>query len=202
MENKSYLDLRVLRTRKSIRNAFIALLEEKEYSKISVNAIAKRAEINRVTFYSHYKDIHDLVESFLNELLADIHQILTAKANADSYQPGIARDSLVLLLEHIAENAQIYKALLVSKHIPFFTPKLMELMNQLVAHTEDCVKKDETNRFLVFKTPSDISSWYATSALVGTISMWLAHDMPYTPQELAQQLIDLNPFKPAEHPSS
>ncbi|MFP7288804.1 hypothetical protein SFC15_21605 [Shouchella clausii] len=50
MENKSYLDLRVLRTRKSIRNAFIALLEEKEYSKISVNAIAKRAEINRVTF--------------------------------------------------------------------------------------------------------------------------------------------------------
>lgn len=202
MENKSYLDLRVLRTRKSIRNAFIALLEEKEYSKISVNAIAKRAEINRVTFYSHYKDIHDLVESLLNELLSDIRQILTAKANADSYRPGIARDSLVLLLEHIAENAQIYKALLVSKHIPFFTPKLMELMNQLVAHTEDYVKKDETNRFLVFKTPSDISSWYATSALVGTISMWLAHDMPYAPQELAQQLIDLNPFKPAEHPSS
>ncbi|MBX0317404.1 MULTISPECIES: TetR/AcrR family transcriptional regulator [Shouchella] len=201
MENKSYLDLRVLRTRKSIRNAFIALLEEKEYSKISVNAIAKRAEINRVTFYSHYKDIHDLVESFLNELLADIHQILTAKANVESYQPGIARDSLVLLLEHIAENAQIYKALLVSKHIPFFTPKLMELMHQLVAHTEDCVKKDGTNRFLVFKTPSDISSWYATSALVGTILMWLAHDMPYAPQELAQQLIDLNPFKPAESPS-
>nr|WP_259405945.1 MULTISPECIES: TetR/AcrR family transcriptional regulator [Shouchella] len=177
------------------------MLEEKEYSKISVNAIAKRAEINRVTFYSHYKDIHDLVESFLNELLADIHQILTAKANVESYQPGIARDSLVLLLEHIAENAQIYKALLVSKHIPFFTPKLMELMHQLVAHTEDCVKKDGTNRFLVFKTPSDISSWYATSALVGTILMWLAHDMPYAPQELAQQLIDLNPFKPAESPS-
>ncbi|WP_156320894.1 hypothetical protein [Bacillus sp. JCM 19041] len=50
MAKDSYLDLRVLRTRKAIRHAFITLLEEKEFNKISVNSIAQKAEINRVTF--------------------------------------------------------------------------------------------------------------------------------------------------------
>ncbi len=56
------IDPRVLRTRLLIRNAFIELLHELELEKITVNRIAERATINRVTFYLHYQDIPDMVE--------------------------------------------------------------------------------------------------------------------------------------------
>jgi len=87
MSNESYVDLRIRRTRKSIRNAFILLLEEKSFTKISVNAITQKAEINRATFYLHYKDIHDLIDNILNELLASFEKILFEKYKG-TYKPG------------------------------------------------------------------------------------------------------------------
>lgn len=42
---------------------------------------------------------------------------------------------------------------------------------------------------------SDISIWYSSSALIGTITAWLRKDMPYTPQYLAMQLSKLFQLK-------
>ena len=59
------------KTRKLIRKTFAEMLsEKKEMSKISVSELAKRADINRGTFYSHYDDIYAVAEDYENELLA------------------------------------------------------------------------------------------------------------------------------------
>lgn len=196
LSNELHLDLRIQRTRKLIRTAFIELLEEKEFHKITVHEITKRAGINRVTFYLHYKDSNDLVDSLLNGFIADIEKIMSDKFDK-AYKPGDELSSLTLLLEHIAENARIYKALLVTKHIPFFTPKLMDLLFALIANNSEKQAIQKAEDYLGMDTPSDIAAWYGTSAMVGTISMWLGNDMPYTPEFLAQQIIQLNPFRPA-----
>ena len=44
MADKTYLDLRIRKTIRAIRNAFIDLLAEKELNKISINAITQKAE--------------------------------------------------------------------------------------------------------------------------------------------------------------
>lgn len=46
-----------LRSRKWIRQAFMELLREKEFEKITVTDIVNRADINRSTFYAHYPDV-------------------------------------------------------------------------------------------------------------------------------------------------
>ena len=51
-------DRRVVRTKQQIRRALIELLAEKGESSIAVRELAQRANINRGTFYIHYKDIH------------------------------------------------------------------------------------------------------------------------------------------------
>lgn len=56
------------KSRESIENVFIELLEEKDIHHISVSEICKKADINRSTFYSNYIDIFDLTDQIFQEL--------------------------------------------------------------------------------------------------------------------------------------
>lgn len=71
------LDPRVLRTRQLLKNALVELLEEMEIEKISVNRIAERAGINRVTFYLHYRDLPDMLEKMADEMVEDIYKVVS-----------------------------------------------------------------------------------------------------------------------------
>ena len=50
------------RTKQAIVNTFWQLLEEKPYSKITVQDIVDRCHVNRNTFYYHFQDIPSLAE--------------------------------------------------------------------------------------------------------------------------------------------
>ncbi len=54
-------------TKKAIRSAFLKLLEEKPLKQISVRDIVEACGINRNTFYYHYQDIPQLLESIVSE---------------------------------------------------------------------------------------------------------------------------------------
>ncbi|MGI6205600.1 MAG: TetR/AcrR family transcriptional regulator [Anaerovoracaceae bacterium] len=60
-------DLRVIKTKRAIRQAFENLLKTHPLSKITVTELAKEAEINKATFYLHYKDIYDLYSQSLSD---------------------------------------------------------------------------------------------------------------------------------------
>ncbi|UTR05888.1 TetR/AcrR family transcriptional regulator [Alkalihalobacillus sp. LMS6] len=184
----SYPDLRVMRTRRAIKSAFTQLLYETSLEKISVNTLANRAEINRVTFYAHYHDIYDLADHYISDQLADIRSaLMIEKTDASQDQQALA--SLTRLLEYIASNQNVYSMLLVDKRLPGFTKKLNNLLHSLI------LQPAEAETFYTVQTPTDIARWYASSALLGTISMWLEHNMPHSPEVLAKQLIILNPFR-------
>jgi AcrR family transcriptional regulator len=60
-------DVRALRTRQGIREAFLALLAEQSFEQVTVSEIAARAQVNRVTFYKHFIDKWDLLSSWITE---------------------------------------------------------------------------------------------------------------------------------------
>lgn len=66
------MDLRVERTKRNIKEAFLKLRIEKPLEKITVKELAELAFINKATFYSHYKDIYDLSEQLENEIVDSI----------------------------------------------------------------------------------------------------------------------------------
>lgn len=45
----------MIRTKEIIRDAFWELLEEKPYNKITVQDIVNRCQVNRNTFYYHFR---------------------------------------------------------------------------------------------------------------------------------------------------
>ena len=62
-----HIDRRIVRTRRAIHIAFIDLLTEHEYTKITITALAKRADIDRKTFYTHYSSIDSLFEDVIRQ---------------------------------------------------------------------------------------------------------------------------------------
>lgn len=74
-------DLRFRKTELSIRAAFFELLKSRRISEITVAEISRKAMLGRGTFYLHYKDIHDLLDTLENEYVEAIGNII------DEYYP-------------------------------------------------------------------------------------------------------------------
>ncbi len=64
------------RTRALIEQAFLELIGQKPIRKITVQELIDRANIARTTFYLHYHDIPDLVDSVEQTLLTEVRSAL------------------------------------------------------------------------------------------------------------------------------
>lgn len=75
MEKKS-IDRRVRKTRQQLQSGLIHLMQEKNIQKITVRELSQLADINRGTFYLHYKDVFDMLDQIEAKLIADFIEIL------------------------------------------------------------------------------------------------------------------------------
>lgn len=67
-------DLRVIRTKQNIKQAFAELIKKKPLSKISVTELSKMAMINKGTFYLHYQDIYALYLDMVQDQLEIMYE--------------------------------------------------------------------------------------------------------------------------------
>ncbi len=93
-------DRRVRYTKMVIKQSFIKLLKQKSISKISIKEICEDADINRATFYSHYKNQYDLLKQIENETINDINQYLSSyDSKSKNYIP----------FDPIEKTSRVYK---------------------------------------------------------------------------------------------
>ncbi|MDA8346515.1 MAG: TetR/AcrR family transcriptional regulator [Thermaerobacter sp.] len=70
-------DPRVRRTRQLLQDAMMELMRKKSLQSITVQDIARRAAVNRVTFYAHFEDKYDLMDSIVR---TGVHAAFTNSA--------------------------------------------------------------------------------------------------------------------------
>jgi AcrR family transcriptional regulator len=63
------VDPRVRRTRQLLQRALLDLMWEKSFQAITVQDIAERATVNRVTVYAHFEDKYALLEYTIREMI-------------------------------------------------------------------------------------------------------------------------------------
>ena len=68
---ESTVDRRIRKTKQQLRQSLTALLKEKPIQDITVRELADLADINRGTFYLHYRDVYDLLNQIEEELLGE-----------------------------------------------------------------------------------------------------------------------------------
>ena len=97
------MDLRVVKTRKAIEQAFIRLLSQNTFDRITVQNILDEALVNRKTFYSHYSDKYELADLLIEEQLALFKEALETRLSHDENEEGfpeVLRDFYLGLQEN------------------------------------------------------------------------------------------------------
>jgi AcrR family transcriptional regulator len=104
-KNEAKEDRRPARSRKALSDAFVSLLREKPYAKISIQAIVARANVGRSTFYEHFENKEQLMlwgHDHLKELIL---------GNAGPGPSGAPQLRFLGLYRHLAESREMAKAL-------------------------------------------------------------------------------------------
>ena len=178
-------DTRIKRTKKLLKEGLTQLILQKSIKKISVRELADLVEINRGTFYLHYKDIYDLVDQIENELCERFEQILS-ETNCTTTSDTLTVFKCVC--EFLDENKQICHALLSDNGDINFLLKIRAIISKTCfSHmTKDITSEQSKINYLY------ISSYFE-SGTVGILRLWLGDNSPNrkSAEEVAMLLKDL-----------
>ncbi len=98
------IDARIRYTRKVLKESFLTLLKEKPVNKITVKSVCELAEINRATFYSHYRDCFDLLENIEQEILQEFEKTFK---QTDGFDVVFLIEAIYSIVEHHQEACQV-----------------------------------------------------------------------------------------------
>lgn len=175
------MDRRQKKTRNAIFTAFIALLSEKDYDKITVGDVIQRSDIGRATFYAHFETKEFLLKALCEELFAHIFE---AEAGGDSANTHIfhcdAPNSVFLhLFQHLQKNDNRILDLLSSRNNSLFLGYFRENLKKLAA--------SQLSLFAHRKAPTLPEGYWIdhiAATFVQTLRWWLENGRRETPEQI------------------
>lgn len=168
-------DPRSIRSRKMFKEAVLALLiEEGSISRLTVQKIADRAELNRATFYLHYEDINDLLRQTTRELFDEISKKLQDLIQTDVMEN---REQLILFLDYIYENRKYFAVLFEEKS---FEMHLYKLLKKFIESRRHAKSEPLPENY--------VSSEIRAASLMGIIMWWLKDGIHYSAEYIADQI--------------
>ncbi|MGB5824691.1 MAG: TetR/AcrR family transcriptional regulator [Proteocatella sp.] len=179
--NNIKMDRRIRKTRNNLKLSLSELMCEKDFKDITVKDIADRADINRGTFYLHYKDTYDLLEKIENGILMEFQDMI------DTYRPPTPVTTLLPILEPIADyildNQEVCRSMFRNKSNMNFIHKFRKLISENGAS------------FIKEKFPSynkEIYEFYFTFisfGILGQIKHWFDTDL-HLPKKDFVEMVD------------
>ncbi|MGT2929507.1 TetR/AcrR family transcriptional regulator [Streptococcus dentasini] len=164
---------------KHLKNALIDLLLEKDYFKISIGEIAKRANVSRGTFYQHFLDKDDLAYTIGEETLERFWNILS-KGNLSK------REKIVETLEEIQLDFKHFKAISQASHMEF-SKKVQELIRNLISNNPALKNNIKAHT----KVSDDIIIQVFCSSFETVISSWIKNDLKEKPSDVADTIMKI-----------
>lgn len=181
-------DLRITRTKKLIKDAFINLMQEKSYEHITIQDIAEKAMINRNTFYLHYVDKVDLLQKMSNACLDDLKECLDKFIlTADQFHPNAFRIIIEAVFQSLEQNLPIYQAFMGNRECPFFKKSLKTVISDHISQGMQQNSNFKDKNLIIFK----ICTEYMASGLVGVINLWLDKDNNISTSDVSNTLYQI-----------
>ena len=129
------MDRRQKKTRKAILDACFSLIQKKDIQQVTINEIAEQANINRGTFYLHFEDKYDMMNSFENEMISKIEEVFVKNIPKEHFNQQFLPsryDTIIQVLKCFEENKKLMQLLLKSGHNASFQAKLQETLKIII----------------------------------------------------------------------
>lgn len=174
-------DPRIRYTRNIIQTSFLELLRQKPEENITVREICDKAEINRSTFYKHYRDCYDLMDHMKEDILKQYDEMLSGmKAQG-------VHTTLTAILQMLRDNVALIRALHWSGGEHSFA-------NQLAGHcfsfmdlhisVDPVLGWSENQKGMAYS--------FLIGGTSGIIEYWLKNDCLEPPEQVAVSIMELS----------
>ena len=166
----------VLRSRKLIKDALADLLTEKPLDKITVTDVVNRADINRGTFYAHYKDIPDVVDHLIQQTFSVLRDAIIAHPESVESIGHTLLSSLQALLE---EDLPFYRKILNSSASSIMQERLVETVTDfMLEHKEQFYPGGQQEYLMAIR--------FCAGGLTNLYRDWFSGRLPCSLTELTQ----------------
>lgn len=170
-------DRRVRKTKAELTQAMTQLLTQKGLQEISVTELTALADVNRGTFYLHYKDVYDLYSQVENEVFDTMMEMLCKYTNQNlvAMLPQLLEEVFVF----IAEHADLCMCLLRTGNASF--------LQRVLSSLKPVYQKDWHNLF--GNLSADLYEYYyafVEAGCLGTLRAWFYGGMRESPAEMAR----------------
>lgn len=170
-------DRRVIRTKQQIRQAMIELLSEKGINAISVRELTQRANINRGTFYIHYRDTQDLITQLGSEAMDKLGAVCQRHPPAQT--PRESYPFLEDLFQTLKSDPQLFMVFLSTSGSHSYSQKICTMI-------QDCFLDDLLSVFYSAEPKQRrIASGYIVAGCLHEALLWLESGMHESPEEMA-----------------
>ena len=198
-EDAGPVDRRITKSKKALRDAMVALMEERGYDGFTVNDLCERADLNRGTFYNHFRDKEDLLAALEDEVMEDLDRFqsqmkaLTVRELMGYRVRKQPLPFLVSLFDYLREQGDFLHAVLGPGGDVRFGPRLRDAVcaNLVQSILHERYRND----------PTPFVGYYVAffaSAYLGIIQRWIDTGMQESSEEMALIAMRLFFIKPGE----
>lgn len=171
-------DRRSQRTYQLVSAAFTELLLEKPYDAILVQDILDRAGIGRTTFYAHYFDKEDLLNSMAEQMLEMFSRHITYSTARQRIAPSLE------LFEHAYRSSeQHYQQMRALMRSHASEPLWDTLQTALCSIIEPALAARCSDK-RALPVPLSVLAQYLAITLLTLLKWWVSTDMSYSPEQL------------------
>lgn len=172
------MDRRIKRTRTAVFNAMLDLMVEKDTSKITVLELCKRADINKSTFYLHYKSMDDCLQACFETIMNGVIDV-SSHIKYEDIRTNPNKAVTILLDEVEKEIDYLYKF----KSSSICGPSIKVLKENLVS----CIA--ENNGFTIENNYYEIAA--ITFAVAGCIDAIIEPLPVFNKEELSKVMCSM-----------
>ncbi|MCT2534683.1 TetR/AcrR family transcriptional regulator [Aquibacillus koreensis] len=176
-------DLRIIKTKESLRHALISLLKTKSIETISIAELCRLAQINRGTFYLHYKDVHEVFKEYLDVIVEDLRKSYEEPYYKTNYKIKDITADMIKIFHHVKKYQDFYQ-IIFDERIPMMYYYL--LFDTVRTFMRDSIEEGLLAAQHELKVDYLIS--YQTNAILGILIEWHRQEYKTSITELNKQL--------------
>lgn len=175
IHEQSKTDRRVRKTKAQLLQSLMTLMQEKDIKDISVKELSDLADINRGTFYLHYRDVYDMLSQVEDTIFQEFNEILDKNFAPDN--EAALYSVLEDIFTYLDANRLIGRTLLGPHGDLAFVNRMKELVKLRLLRLQDAG----------MPASPDFDYYYAfiTSGCIGLIQSWMNREDPEPPARIA-----------------